>query len=106
MKFAHSVEVWNQKKKLVGGMYGVSMGRVFFGESMFSHESNTSKIALYWLCDLLKMNDFVLLDCQIVSDHLKRLGATEISSQKFMEYLVKGETYRKRESVYRLSSIV
>jgi leucyl/phenylalanyl-tRNA---protein transferase len=99
MKFAHSVEVWNEKQELVGGMYGISLGKVFFGESMFSHESNTSKIALYWLCDLLKMNDFVLLDCQIVSDHLKKLGATEISGQKFMEYLVKGKTYLKRASV-------
>ncbi len=96
MGYSHSIEVWNSKKQLVGGMYGLAMGKIFFGESMFSHESNTSKIALFWLCDLLQLNKFLLLDCQVESKHLKSLGAKNISRKRFLDYLKKGKTHLKK----------
>lgn len=79
---AHSVEVWNQGA-LVGGLYGVSLGRIFFGESMFSFESNTSKIALVNLVKQLRQWNYELIDCQVRSEHLETLGATEISRDEF-----------------------
>jgi leucyl/phenylalanyl-tRNA--protein transferase len=80
--WAHSVEVWNADQ-LVGGLYGLAIGKVFFGESMFSLESNASKFALYGLSRHLLENDFVMLDCQVVSQHLITLGATTIPRAKF-----------------------
>lgn len=85
--YAHSVEVWNLKGDLVGGLYGVALGRVFFGESMFSHQPNTSKIALYKLCEFLAAHDFELLDCQVESDHLLSLGAQNIIRKDFLQIL-------------------
>jgi len=82
--FAYSIECWNSADKLVGGMYGISLGRVFFGESMFSLESNTSKLCLK---NLLESGDYDLLDCQLPTDHLTRLGATEISREEFEQLL-------------------
>lgn len=96
MGFAHSVEVWNKKNELVGGMYGIAMGKIFFGESMFSVESDMSKIALIWLCAFLEKNKFLLLDCQVESAHLKTLGATTISQKEFLNYLKKGGTHLKK----------
>lgn len=81
--YAHSVEIWRHRQ-LVGGLYGVSLGRAFFGESMFSVESDGSKLALYWLCQQLRLWDFELLDCQIASEHLRSLGASEIPREKFL----------------------
>ena len=80
--WAHSVEIWNSNQ-LVGGLYGLAIGRVFFGESMFSRESNASKFAMYGLCRHLLENDFVMLDCQVVSQHLTTLGATTIPRTEF-----------------------
>lgn len=80
---AHSVEIW-RNRRLVGGLYGVSLGRAFFGESMFSVETDGSKLALYWLCQQLQLWDFELLDCQIASEHLRSLGASEIPREKFL----------------------
>lgn len=80
---AHSVEVWYQEK-LVGGLYGVSAGKVFCGESMFSHASNASKLALIWLCET---QGYELIDCQIASEHLKSLGAELISREEYMGFL-------------------
>lgn len=77
MGFAHSVECW-QQEKLVGGLYGVSLGGVFFGESMFSRERDASKVALVHLVARLKFSGFSLLDTQFVTEHLKSLGAIEI----------------------------
>lgn len=71
---AHSVEVWREGR-LVGGIYGVKLGRAFFGESMFSRETDASKVALAWLVARLKVGRFVLLDCQFITDHLASLGA-------------------------------
>lgn len=84
--YAHSVEVWRQGA-LVGGLYGVALGRVYFGESMFSHATDTSKIALYWLCQQLHAWKFELLDCQVGSEHLKSLGAIDISRERFLNQL-------------------
>lgn len=81
---AHSVECW-VGDELVGGLYGMAMGRAFFGESMFSRATDASKVALAWLVARLKIGGFVLLDCQFITDHLQSLGAIEISQ---VEYLV------------------
>jgi leucyl/phenylalanyl-tRNA--protein transferase len=80
--FAHSVECW-QDGTLVGGLYGVAIGRVFFGESMFSHVSDASKVALATLC----RSGYELIDCQLPSDHLKRMGATDMPRRDFMDLL-------------------
>jgi leucyl/phenylalanyl-tRNA--protein transferase len=78
-----SVEVWNEKK-LVGGLYGVVVGKIFCGESMFSKESNTSKLALIYLCHQL---NFKLVDCQIPNEHLISLGAEMMDRETFESYL-------------------
>ena len=83
---AKSVEVW-QDDKLVGGLYGVDLGHVFCGESMFSKVSNASKIAFVTLIKHLKENNYLLLDCQVHNDHLEKLGAFEISRDTFMRVL-------------------
>jgi leucyl/phenylalanyl-tRNA--protein transferase len=86
MGVAHSVEVWHQNE-LVGGLYGLALGQMFFGESMFSHESNTSKLALVFLVKQLKIWNYRLIDCQVSSAHLESLGAKEISRHRFKRYL-------------------
>ena len=91
---AHSVEVW-QDDKLVGGLYGLSLGNMFFGESMFSLASNASKVALIKLAELLKKKDFEWIDCQIYNDHLGSLGAKEVPRKTFLNLL---EESMKRES--------
>ena len=68
---AHSIEVW-QGGSLVGGLYGVKLGRAFFGESMFSRMRDASKVALAWLVARLKVGNFTLLDCQFMTEHLRR----------------------------------
>ena len=83
---AHSVEAWF-KDKLVGGLYGVSLGSAFFGESMFSTMSNASKICLIYLIANLKTKGFILLDTQFVNPHLKKLGAIEIPRKKYLKML-------------------
>lgn len=84
--FAHSVEVW-QDGELSGGLYGVQLGRMFFGESMFSWRPDASKLALWQLCEHLNAAGFVLIDCQVASQHLSRLGAREYSRSEFREHL-------------------
>ncbi len=84
--FAHSVEVW-QDGKLVGGLYGVSMGKVFFGESMFSRERDASKVALVALVKKLHAWGFALIDCQVGSEHLFSLGAEAILREDFLHRL-------------------
>lgn len=84
--YAQSVEVWREKE-LVGGLYGISIGKAFFGESMFSLISNASKIALACLVEFLIRNDFYFIDCQITNDHLLRMGAIEIPRSVFLKLL-------------------
>jgi leucyl/phenylalanyl-tRNA---protein transferase len=86
MKKAISVEVW-QNKELVGGLYGVDLGHVFCGESMFSSVSNASKMAFISLVKYLKERNYKLLDCQIYNDHLDSLGCREIPRTEFMTIL-------------------
>lgn len=80
--WAHSVEVWDNKE-LAGGIYGLSIGRAFFGESMFSLRDNASKFAMIALCAELVRSDFEILDCQVLSQHLMSLGACLIPRSEF-----------------------
>jgi len=85
---AHSVEAW-QAGKLAGGLYGVSLGRCFFGESMFTRISNASKVAFVALIEHLKALNFNLIDCQITTAHLLGFGAREIPRSRFLKELEK-----------------
>jgi leucyl/phenylalanyl-tRNA--protein transferase len=84
--YAHSVETWKDGK-LVGGLYGVSVGAAFFGESMFHTERDASKVALVFLVDRLREREFELLDTQFITPHLARLGAIEISKDEYVDRL-------------------
>lgn len=84
--FAHSVEVW-YNDKIVGGLYGVSIGKAFFGESMFTSMKDASKVALACLVEYFIENDFYFIDCQITNEHLLRLGAIEIPRSVFLVLL-------------------
>lgn len=83
---AKSVEVW-LGDELVGGLYGIDLGHVFCGESMFSKVSNASKLAFIYLTQKLQKENYRLIDCQIYNNHLASLGADEISRDEFMKYL-------------------
>lgn len=83
---AQSVEVW-QNDQLVGGLYGVDLGHVFCGESMFSKVSNASKVAFIHLVQKLKKEGYLLLDCQVYNEHLESLGCVEIERDDFMMIL-------------------
>ena len=95
----HSVEVW-EGDDLVCGLYGLSLGRMFFGESMFSERSNTSKLALIYLMNKLKDWDFDLIDCQIYNDHLGSLGARKISRDTFLERLEHSLKFETRKGCW------
>lgn len=84
--FAHSVEAWSGDQ-LVGGVYGVKLGRAFFGESMFSRRTDASKVALAWLIARLKAGNFTLFDCQFMTSHLSSLGAVSVSRQDYVALL-------------------
>ncbi|MCP4137286.1 MAG: leucyl/phenylalanyl-tRNA--protein transferase [bacterium] len=86
---AHSVEAW-QDGEIVGGLYGISIGSCFFGESMFARVSNASKAAFIAITRKLRELNFTLIDCQVHTDHLKSLGAREIPREEFMELLAEG----------------
>ncbi len=81
--FAHSVEVW-ELDKLVGGLYGVSLGSYFFGESMFSKASGSSKVAFTYLLAQLRKWNFSFVDCQVYTEHLARFGGVEVSRENFL----------------------
>jgi leucyl/phenylalanyl-tRNA--protein transferase len=83
---AHSVEVWHAGE-LVGGLYGATLGRAFFGESMFSRMADASKVALAWLVARLKVGGFSLLDCQFMTEHLASLGAVSVSRSTYVALL-------------------
>ncbi|MGI8705445.1 MAG: leucyl/phenylalanyl-tRNA--protein transferase [Sphingomicrobium sp.] len=87
---AHSVEVWHGPKasgELVGGVYGVKLGRAFFGESMFSQTTDASKVALAWLVARLKAGGYAFLDCQFMTEHLASLGAIDVPRDRYVELL-------------------
>jgi leucyl/phenylalanyl-tRNA--protein transferase len=84
--YAKSVEVW-VNNELVGGLYGIDLGHIFCGESMFSKVSNASKIAFIYLVEMFKNKNYKVIDCQVYTDHLASLGAEEISREEFLKYL-------------------
>ena len=87
---AHSIEVWHPGEggpRLVGGVYGVRLGRAFFGESMFSTMTDASKVALAWLVARLKVGGFTLLDCQFMTAHLASLGAVSVPRDDYVALL-------------------
>lgn len=84
--WAHSVECW-QDNKLVGGLYGIAMGRAFFGESMFHRVTDASKVALVYLVSWMKANGFTLLDTQYLNSHLASLGGIEIPKEEYQKRL-------------------
>lgn len=85
---AKSVEVW-LNNELVGGLYGIDLGHIFCGESMFSKVSNASKMAFIYLVQKLEKEDYTLIDCQVYNNHLASLGAKEIPRNEFLKYLNK-----------------
>jgi leucyl/phenylalanyl-tRNA--protein transferase len=89
--YAHSIEVWNKQEQLVGGLYGVALGNVFFGESMFSVEANASKTALVALVYLLRHSEQKIIDCQVESAHLNSMGARNIARLDFEQFLTQTE---------------
>jgi leucyl/phenylalanyl-tRNA--protein transferase len=83
---AHAIEIWADNE-LVGGLYGVNLGRIFFGESMFSLKTDASKVALVYLVDICRKFSIELIDCQLASAHLSSLGSRQISRKTFQELL-------------------
>lgn len=92
--YAHSVETWHEGE-LAGGLYGVSLGKVFFGESMFHRVPNASKVAFHHLVERLREREYGLLDTQFMNDNVQRFGATEIPKQDFMALLKKNVSLEK-----------
>ena len=86
--YAHSFETWYDDQ-LIGGLYGVSLGKCFFGESMFSLESNASKFAMIQLSEKLKDRSFWLIDCQVPNDHLERMGCTSMARETYLDFMRK-----------------
>ena len=95
LNYAHSVEVRDQSNQLIGGIYGTSIGTIFFGESMFSRTTDSSKIALLYLCAYLDTWGYSVMDTQLPSNHLSSLGGIEISREDYLSLLskhTKGQT--------------
>ncbi len=99
--YAHSIECW-QEGKLAGGLYGLCLDRVFFGESMFSRQRDSSKVALVFLVRLASTIGIRLIDCQVVSSHLQRFGARAISGARFRSYLDQFIVRDKPQEKWRL----
>jgi len=97
---AHSVECWYENQ-LVGGLYGIALGRVFFGESMFTHRSNASKVAFVTLVQQLQAWQFELIDCQVYTQHLHSLGAEEISRRHFKHLMEHYDTSHTQNSYWQ-----
>ena len=85
--FAHSIEVWNEAGQLIGGLYGLKINGIYFGESMFHRASNASKLAFWGLMRLCEQSDVALVDCQLPNDHLMSLGATTLPRASFLTQL-------------------
>ncbi len=99
--YAHSVEVWNGTQ-LVGGLYGVSLGACFFGESMVSLEPNTSKLALWTLVEQIRRWGFQFIDCQVHTAHLAGLGAADVPRARFLKLLKAAMAQETRRGAWRL----
>lgn len=105
MGFAHSFEIW-QQQKLVGGLYGISLGNAFFGESMFHLVPDASKIALYYLCQTMKAWDFHFIDCQMPTPHLLRMGAKIISRSQFLHILMLSLKHPNKQKRWSIDSVI
>lgn len=101
--YAHSVEIWSDQA-LVGGLYGVSLGRFFFGESMFSRTNDASKIAFYVLQKTLQDWNFECIDCQMMTDHLARLGVRSTDRQTFLNQLQNNDIQQTRRGTWQIPS--
>lgn len=99
---AHSVEISDEAGELVGGLYGVALGRVFFGESMFSRVTDSSKIALVALVDILRRGEFHMIDCQVENDHLNSLGARRINRLDFEQRLEQTVGVATHDDIWQL----
>jgi leucyl/phenylalanyl-tRNA--protein transferase len=99
---AHSLEVTDTTGALLGGLYGVALGRVFFGESMFSKVTDASKVALVALVDILKRGEFHMLDCQVENDHLNSLGARNIGRLDFEQRLEQTVDVATHDDIWQL----
>ncbi len=99
---AHSVEVWDLEGELVGGLYGIALGRAFFGESMFSAVPDASKVALVALVDIIRRGGFRLIDCQVESAHLNSMGAQNIRRSEFESLLDESVDVPHDQSVWTL----
>lgn len=101
--YGHSVETWHEGR-LVGGLYGVALGGVFFGESMFSYVSDASKVALVHAARQLEHWGYVLIDCQLPSAHLERMGAQTIARKDYLALLRAALDRRGRENPWRFDT--
>jgi leucyl/phenylalanyl-tRNA--protein transferase len=102
MGFAHSIEIWDESNVLIGGLYGVSLGTAFFGESMFTLKSNASKMAFAVLAAQLIAWDFDLIDCQAHTAHLERFGAKPMARKQFLAALGAALKRPTRKSPWQL----
>lgn len=100
--YAHSIEVMDGAGKLVGGLYGVALGQVFFGESMFSRQSDASKVALVALVDILRRGGFRVIDCQVESEHLNSMGACNIPRLDFEQLLAQTVSANHDSGIWQL----
>ncbi len=102
MGYAHSVEVLDQQNQLVGGLYGVALGKAYFGESMFSRIPDASKVALVALVDILQRGGVKVIDCQVESDHLNSMGAQNISRLDFEALLAQTVNLESEQCIWQL----
>jgi len=99
-KMAHCIAVYHDEK-LVGGLYGLSQGKFFFGESMFAKSTDASKVALYYLVQFLKNYDFLMIDCQVPNAHLTTLGSRNISRTNFIQLLKQWVEFPQAEAMWK-----
>lgn len=103
---AHSIEIWNPEGNLVGGIYGLSIGRLFAGESMFSRENDASKIALLWLAAYCDHWGYAVIDTQLPSQHLTSMGGEAISRQQYLKQLKKYSNQPVDEHAWRVGQTI
>ncbi|MDX1836601.1 leucyl/phenylalanyl-tRNA--protein transferase [Legionella taurinensis] len=99
--YAHSFEIWTEDNELCGGLYGLSLGRAFFGESMFHYRRDASKMAMYYLCKTLADWQFDFIDCQLPTAHLMSLGAVIVERSDFLKRLKESLTHPTRQGSWQ-----
>lgn len=104
MGVAHSIELWRQDE-LVGGLYGLAIGRAFFGESMFSRIASASRVVMVFLCERLERFGYRFLDCQVFNPHLESMGAEEISRARFLDELAAAVSVSEPAAMWRLDGL-